>query len=172
MSSPTSTRRPFDKRRALVGSLTILALVILAALWQRTHPFSIQTSTDIDASPAVVWSVLTDSEAYAEWTPSPIVVDGDLAVGATVALPDDTARVVELDNGTRMVWETTTGVIGLFDGSRTFALEPLDGGGTRFTQSEELRGIVVPFVSGSLRDDVAPGFHEMNAALRERAEGL
>jgi hypothetical protein len=61
-------------------------------------------------------------------------------------------------------------VLGVFDGARTFEVEAIDGGGTRFTQGEEFRGIAVPFVSGTLRDDVAPGFHEFNASLRERAE--
>jgi len=165
-------RPPVDRRRAFIGAVTILAIVVILALWQRAHPFSIETSTDIDASPAEVWSVLVDVDAYPEWSPSPVVVDGGLEEGATVGLPDGTARVVELDDGTRMVWETTTGVIGVFDGARTFELEPIDGGGTRFTQSEEFRGVAVPFVSGNLRDDVAPGFHELNAALRERAEAL
>jgi len=163
-------RPPFDRRRALIGAVTILAIVVILALWQRAHPFSIQTSTDIDASPSEVWSVLVDVDAYPEW--SPVAVDGVFSDGATVTLSDATAHVVDVVDDERLSWQTTTGIIGVFDGTRSFVLEPLPGGGTRFTQSEEFRGVAVPFVSGNLRDDVAPGFHEMNAALRERAEAL
>jgi hypothetical protein len=135
----------------------VVAVLIIGALWQRTHPYSIQTSADIDASPAEVWAALTDYAAYPEWNPTQDGLDG--------------ATVVESVANETLRWETTTGVIGIFDGERTFTLEPLDGGGTRFTQSELFRGIVVPFVGASLADETAPGFHAMNAALRERVEG-
>ena len=150
--------------------MTILAIVVILALWQRAHPFSIQTSTDIDASPSAVWSVLVDIDAYPEW--SPLAVEGEFAEGATIVVADGTARVVDRVDNERLSWQTTTAMVGVFDGDRSFVLEPIAGGGTRFTQSEEFRGITVPFVSSNLRDDTAPGFHELNAALRERVEGL
>jgi len=40
-----------------------------------------------------------------------------------------------------------------------------------FTQSELFRGVAVLFMTDMLRDDTAPSFHAMNAALRERVEG-
>jgi len=135
----------------------VVAVLIIGALWQRTHPYSIQTSTDIDASPAEIWAVLTDYDAYPEWNPTQDGLDG--------------ATVVASEAHELLRWQTTTGVIGIFDGERTFTLEPIDGGGTRFTQSELFRGVVVPFVGASLKDETAPGFHAMNAALRERVEG-
>jgi len=176
MSSPTPRRPPFDKRRALVGALTILALLILAALWQRAHPFSIQTSTDIDASPEEVWSVLTDFEEYPEWNPTLIGMTGQPAEGSELSFHsgdmDFTPTVLEVVPGRALRWEGHVVVIGLFDGEHRFTLEPLDGGGTRFTQREDFRGILVPFLSGMLVDETTPSFHEMNAALRERAEAL
>lgn len=135
----------------------VVAVLVIAALWQRTHPFSIQTSTDIDATPAEVWDVLTDYAAYPDWNPTQDGLDG--------------ATVVETVPEELLRWQTTTGVVGVFDGERTFTLEPIAGGGTRFTQSELFRGVVVPFVGASLRDETAPGFHAMNAALRDRVEG-
>jgi len=135
----------------------VVAVLIIGALWQRTHPYSIQTSADIDASPAEVWAVLTDYAAYPQWNPTQDGLDG--------------ATVVESVENETLRWQTTTGVIGIFDGERTFTLEPIAGGGTRFTQSELFRGVVVPFVGASLKDETAPGFHAMNAALRERVEG-
>ena len=134
----------------------VVAVLIIGALWQRTHPYSIQTSADIDATPAAVWAVLTDYDSYPEWNPTQNGLDG--------------ATVVQSVTNETLRWETTTGVIGIFDGERTFTLEPLDDGGTRLTQSELFRGVVVPFVGASLKDETAPGFHAMNAALRERVE--
>ena len=135
----------------------VVAVLVIAALWQRTHPVSIQTSTDLDATPAEVWDVLTDYAAYPDWNPTQDGLDGATVVET---VPDELLR-----------WQTTTGVVGVFDGERTFTLEPIAGGGTRFTQSELFRGVVVPFVGASLRDETAPGFHAMNAALRDRVEG-
>jgi len=157
VSSPTADRRPFLTRQRIMALVLVGAVLIIGALWQRTHPYSIQTSADIDASPAEVWAVLTDYDAYPEWNPAQDGLDG--------------ATVVESVTDETLRWETTTGIIGVFDGERTFTLEPLDGGKTRFTQSELFRGIVVPFVGASLKNETAPGFHAMNAALRERVEG-
>jgi hypothetical protein len=156
VSSPSADRRPLFTRQRVFAVGLVVAVLIIGALWQRTHPYSIQTSADIDASPSEVWAVLTDYAAYPEWNPT----QSDLA-GATVVetVPNRTLR-----------WQTTAGIVGIFDGERTFSLEKLDDGSTRLTQSELFRGIVVPFVGASLKDETAPGFHEMNAALRERVE--
>ena len=156
MSSPTTDRPPFFTQQRVVAIVVVVAVLIIGALWQRTHPYSIQTSADIDASPTEVWGVLTNYAAYPEWNPTQDGLEG--------------ATVVESVTNEVLRWETTTGVIGIFDGERTFTLEPLDNGGTRLTQSELFRGVVVPFVGASLKDETAPGFHAMNAALRERVE--
>jgi hypothetical protein len=48
-------------------------------------------------------------------------------------------------------------------------LEPRADGGTRFTQSEHFRGVLVPFM-GRLLASTATGFDAMNEALRLRSE--
>ena len=58
---------------------------------------------------------------------------------------------------------------GLFDGQHSFELELRPGGGTRFTQSEHFRGVLVPLM-GRLLSDTGKGFEAMNEALRDRAE--
>ena len=156
MFSASTDRRPFFSRQRIVALVLVVAVLVIAALWQRQHPFSIQTSTDIDATPAEVWGVLTDYDAYPEWNPTQDGLEGATVVDT---VPDKLLR-----------WSTSTGVVGIFDGERTFTLERLDGGGTRFSQTGLFRGVVVPFVGASLTDDTAPGFQAMNAALRERVE--
>jgi len=154
--STSADRRPLLTRQRVFAAALVAAVLVIGALWQRTHPYSIQTSADIEASPAEVWEVLTDYAAYPEWNPTQDSLDG---ATVTMSVANETLR-----------WETTTGLIGIFDGERTFTLEPLDGGGTRFTQSELFRGVLVPFAGESLKNETAPGFHAMNAALRERVE--
>jgi hypothetical protein len=169
------TKRRFDFRRAAVGGLTILALLTIGALWQRAHPYSIETSTTIDASPDEVWAVLTDFDAYDEWNPTLTGMTGDLREGATLSFSNDgmdfAPTVRRVDAPRLLRWEGHVGVVGIFDGEHSFTLEQQDDGSTLFTQSELFRGVAVLFMTDMLRDDTAPSFHAMNAALRERVEG-
>jgi hypothetical protein len=131
-------RRPFDAKRAFVGVAALVAILVIAALWQRTHPYSIAISADIDATPAEVLAVLAEGSGQ------------------------------RLDDA--LGWEDHTGVVGILDAEHRFTLVELDDGGTRLTQTALFRGIVVPFTSGSLRDDNAPDMIETNDAIRDLAE--
>jgi hypothetical protein len=169
------TKRRFDFRRAAIGGVTILALLTIGALWQRAHPYSIETSTTIDANPEEVWAVLTDFEAYDEWNPTLTGMAGDLREGATLSFSNDgmdfTPTVRQVDPQRLLRWEGHVGVVGVFDGEHSFTLEEQSDGSTLFTQSELFRGVAVLFMTDMLRDETAPSFHAMNAALRERVEG-
>lgn len=59
---------------------------------------------------------------------------------------------------------------GLFDGRHIFELTPLDDHRVRLVQREEFRGILVPLLWGNLEEPTRQGFHNMNDALRVRAE--
>ena len=58
---------------------------------------------------------------------------------------------------------------GPFDGEHRLAIEPLDGGRSKFVQSERFRGLLVGLSRKTL-DVTERGFGEMNAALKRRAE--
>lgn len=53
---------------------------------------TIERSIQIDATPATVWSILTDTNAYPSWNPFMTELAGDLTVGAKlevrIAPPD------------------------------------------------------------------------------------
>jgi len=143
MTSQRGTRRRYDFRRAGIGALTIVALVAIGAFWQRAHPYSIETSTTIDATPAQVWAAIAD----------------DAPAGAVVDSADRT-----------VAWQTHEGVVAWFDGEHGYALDDLGDGRTTLTQTVLYRGVSVLFRGEELRDVTVPALHEDNAALRDRVE--
>ncbi len=141
------------------------------------------TTIDIDAPPAVVWEILTDLPAYADWNPFIIessvdTADGRPTTGATMTNrmqpPGGRAvtfkpTVTELDDGRVLEWLGRLLVKGLFDGRHRFELAPLDGG-TRLHHAETFTGILVPLFKRSLDGGTLDGFHAFNDALKQRAE--
>jgi hypothetical protein len=143
MTSPRDTRRRYDFRRAGIGALAIVALLTIGALWQRAHPYSIETSTTIDATSRQV------ATALADWAP-----DG----------------AVDSDSGLAASWQTHEGVVGWFDGEHAVTLDDLGDGRTLLTRTALFRGVSVLFRGGELRDVTVPSLHADNAALRDRVE--
>jgi hypothetical protein len=137
------------------------------------------SSIDIDASPAVVWAVLTDFPAYPEWNPVEISVKGEPVTGTiiehTSQIPGSkpmTFRptVVAATPEKELAWRGKLFVRGLFDVVHRFWLESLDGGRrTRFHQDEQFRGVMIPF-SGSTLRRTHEAFHTANDALKVRVE--
>jgi hypothetical protein len=172
--TPDGDRR-FDWRRAGIGGVTILAILVILALWQRAHPYSIETSVDIDATPQQVWATLVDFESYKEWNPTLIGMSGEVKEGARLSYRSASESlspiVSKVEVNRELRWETHRGIVGVFDGEHSFTLEELPGGRTRFTQSEQFRGVAVLFVTETLHTRTAPSFHVMNGALRDRVEG-
>lgn len=138
----------------------------------------IQHEIAIDAPPATVWAVLADTAAYAEWNPFVRRLDGDLRVGAKLAVeiapPGARAMrfkptVVAADETREVRWLGHLLMPGVFDGEHRFRLEALPGDRTRFTQSERFSGVLVGLFRGTL-EKTRLGFEQMNLALKERAE--
>jgi hypothetical protein len=138
----------------------------------------LQSEIEIDAPPAAVWAVLSDLDAYGEWNPFIRRIGGDLREGATLDVRIEppggrgmtfapTVLVARPERELR--WIGRLLVPGIFDGEHSFELEPIDGGRTRFVQSERFSGILVR-VLGSMLGKTELGFEQMNAALKERVE--
>jgi hypothetical protein len=159
----------------------ILAPVIVFAgfyLWGRSHPYTVTRSTEIAASPARVWQVLTDLDAYDRWNPEITDVSGRLAVGETLTLrlhSGDGAATLRptvraVATGRELRWLSRYHEIGgLADGEHRFTIEATGPERVRFTQAETFRGVAVPFFHGGLAAD-CDRFDAMNAALKKRAE--
>ena len=134
---------------------------------------------EIDAPPERVWDVVTGFAAYPEWNPFITRIGGELRDGARlevrIAPPGGRAMtfrpiVRAVEAGRELRWLGHLLVPGIFDGEHSLRIDPLEGGRSRFVQSERFSGILVGLVAGTLAKTEA-GFEQMNAALKARVEG-
>ncbi len=138
----------------------------------------IETSIDIDASPKLVWALLTDLARMPDWNPFIKFISGRLVQGAQLSIrivpPGKSGMrfrptVLSVRPERELRWLGHAFVAGLFDGEHYFLLEPIGEDRTRLTQGEKFSGILVGLLSGTLVVTEA-GFKDMNAALKQRAE--
>ena len=140
---------------------------------------TLDASTDIDASAEQVWRVIIDLAGYAQWNPFIVRAAGEVATGSrlrlTIKAPGHRAitfrpRVLQVTPGRSFTWLGRTLLPGLFDGRHTLSVNPLERGGSRFRTHEEVTGVLLPVLSGVMRDSQR-GFELLAAAVKARAEG-
>lgn len=139
---------------------------------------ALHSEIQIDRPPQRVWQVLTDFDAYPQWNPLIRSIQGDVQVGSrlSVRVEPPGARgitlrptVRALEPGRELRWLGHLLIPGLADGEHQLALEPLDGGRSRFVQSERFSGLLVGLLASTLAA-TQRGFEQMNQALKRRAE--
>jgi hypothetical protein len=163
--------------------LVPVGLVFAATAAARFEPGllrrSLDTEVEIDASAERVWTVLADLAAYPAWNPFIRRAAGELRRGERIQVvvqPPGRSEfefeptLIAVEPGRELRWLGHLGIRGLFDGEHGFVIEPLADGRVRFRHHEVMSGLLVPFLGGMLRDTEL-GFHEMNRALKARAEG-
>lgn len=144
----------------------------MASETRSTFKRSVTVSADINATPAVVWGLLTDAAAMPSWNSTVTRIEGAIAAGQrlaiTVPISDRTfkPKVVAFEAPTTMTW--ADGQAPMFKGERVFRLEPR-GDGTRFSMTETFSGIMLPMIARSLPDFV-PVFDAYAADLKAAAE--
>ncbi len=132
------------------------------------------TTTTINATPEVIWSILTDAAAYPEWNPTVSGIDGTIAPDEEITVhakisPDRAfpVNVSAFEPGRRMVWSSGM-PLGMFKGVRTFTLTPR-GDEVEFAMEEVFSGLMEFLISRSI-PDLTPSFEEFAAALKAKAE--
>ena len=122
--------------------------------------------TRIDASPQVVWGVLTNLSEYSNWNPFMTSAAGRVAVGDRLVNrfepPEGKAMtfkpVVTVVEDTEIFeWLGRAGVPGIFDGRHRFEPTPLPSGGTRFVHTEHFSGLLVRFARRSFDNHTKQG---------------
>lgn len=138
----------------------------------------LETSIHIAATPAEVWHVLTDLDAYGEWNPFIVSAQGTVAVGEKLEnrLKPPGGRpmtfrpkVTAVEPNRRLEWLGRLGVPGLFDGRHRFDLEPTPSS-TLLRHTEDFNGVLVRLMKKSLDGSTLTGFNAMNRALKDRVE--
>ena len=138
----------------------------------------LRREVEIDAPPERVWAVVTDFAAYPEWNPFIRSISGEIHEGAKLEVRIEppgaramtfrpTVRTVETSRELR--WLGRLLLPGVFDGEHSLRVEPLNGGRSRFVQSESFSGLLVGLFKGTLAK-TETGFEQMNTALKARVE--
>jgi hypothetical protein len=144
----------------------------------------LRTSIDIDATPELVWEVLTDVPAYPQWSPLITSAEGTFAPGGRVSFSFPPlnpllrstvpATVLEVTPGRRlryMLRFARLGIPRLLDTEHTLTIEHREGG-VRLWLELRFRGLLLPLMTPSLNRERAPAFGPMPAALKARIEGM
>ena len=128
----------------------------------------------INAAPDVIWGILVDGQRYPEWDSGVISVTGRIAAGETITVVSSAApgrtfpvKVTEFDPDRSMTWSGGM-PLGLFKGVRTFTLEAVGDGTTRFGVREEYTGPLLSMMWRSM-PDLAPSFTRFANGLKQRA---
>lgn len=126
------------------------------------------------ASPATVWRLLTNADNMPRWNTTVTRIRGPISLGQQLALEVPAApgrtfkpRVVGFEPERRMVW--ADGMAPMFKGVRTFTLSEPQPGQTRFDMAEEISGLMLPLIRGSL-PDFGPIFERYAQDLKREAE--
>ncbi|MBX0323421.1 SRPBCC domain-containing protein [Halomicroarcula sp. F13] len=134
----------------------------------------VSASIDVPAPPSVVWTVLTDVDAYPKWN-TLLAVDGEFTVGESVSarlsvpgLPtvSFSPEITAVDPPRELRWRSR--LFG-YDAEHSFLLEPSGGGGTRFVQHETIDGPFAGHIVDRLGRRMRRGFEQMNVGVRRRA---
>lgn len=139
----------------------------------------IKTEILIHATPAKVWTILTNFEDYPNWNPFIKSIQGAVKVGhkftARIEPPEAKGMtfkptVLVFEPNVEFRWLGHLFFAGLFDGEHKFVLVDHDNGTTTLKHSETFKGILVPLFKKMLDYNTLKGFEAMNAALKAKAE--
>jgi hypothetical protein len=161
------------------ASLLLFALIFGTFATPARAKYSIRADVEIDAAPEKTWSVLADLPSWPDWNPFIRYAHGTLEKGNLIDVEVDApgakpikgkGKVLVLEPPREMVWVATLMGSWIFRGEHHFAVEPMEGGKSRFVQTEYFTGILAPLVHGKINRETKPGFEIMNAALKKRVE--
>jgi hypothetical protein len=137
---------------------------------------TVSATIEIAAPPLTVWAILTDLDSYHEWNPLFREASGEMTVGQRITLktvhPANgrmmtiKPKITVAEPGAELRWVSS--LPGIISGEHSFVSSPVSGG-TRLTQSESFRGLLVP-LSGKTITRSQASFAALNEALKKRAE--
>ncbi|MGI0028887.1 MAG: SRPBCC family protein [Nitrososphaera sp.] len=136
----------------------------------------LRTETEITASAAKVWDILTDFEKYEQWNPFIRKIIGVAKEGARIQIHLHTPAgknrkyepiVTKVDEGRELRW---LGGGFFLNGEHIFLIDEPRPGHVLFVQHEVFTGMMTSFFGRGIHEDITAGLNEMNASLKARAE--
>lgn len=163
--------------------LFILLLITAACLYlwvEGKDLHVIQTEIDIAATPEKVWAVLSDVNAWHEWSPIINHSEGEVILGATLSItmigekeyqdgPKYHPRITRVDAPYLFQWQAIMLLSGLMTNYKVFELQATPTG-TRLIHTESFQGMVVPIFRNSFDRNVPTMLNVMNEGLKEELE--
>lgn len=138
----------------------------------------IYTEIEINASAGVVWDIVTDFDNFPRWNPFIREISGMLQKGSMIRVvmkpPNSSAMtfkpaILEYKPEEKLRWLGKLWIPKLFDGEHNFIIKKIDENKVLFIQKENFSGLLVPILSGLLKN-TEKGFEMMNRALKEESE--
>ena len=136
------------------------------------------TEIQINASPSKVWNILTDFDDFNRWNPFIKEISGNTQVGSQIYVhikpPNSNAmkfkpKLLKYEPEKEIRWIGKFYLPKLVDGEHSLSIKKLDNKNVLFIQKETFSGLLVPFISGLLKD-TRTGFELMNKELKKVAE--
>lgn len=139
------------------------------------------TEITINASPAQVWSVLTDWEKLKDWSSSFIGISTDRMVKGEVFISyfknPLTGKVIELEHvctdyeeGKKFGWSGN--LIGAFHDHHIYSVTPTANGTTIFRQEDGLHGSCAHHMNFFARKHMKAMYETFNQELKDRVESI
>ena len=138
----------------------------------------IYTEIQINASPNTVWNILTDFDDFSRWNPFIKEISGNIQVGSQIYVyikpPNSNAmkfkpKLLKYEPEKEIRWIGKFYLPKLVDGEHSLSIKKLNNENILFVQKETFSGLLVPFISGLLKD-TKTGFELMNNELKKEAE--
>jgi hypothetical protein len=140
--------------------------------------YRIYTDILINASPAQVWQVLTDTRSYQDWAAFMVKVEGAIKDEQSIQLTfqlnpnkekfNQITHSIHVTEGVEFYW-AEKGPLGICD-NHHFRIEPTANGHARFIQTDEITKGMTWLLGGKLVPLYLQGYQAFNQALKSEAE--
>lgn len=154
-------------RFLLFGILTLVGLVVLSYTTAKTF----RVEVFVPAPPESVWAVLVNTDAYADWNPVFVQVDGTYEAGGSVIshvlFPNGEVQTMSVSVDTVIPGRElrqSGGFPGFITFDHRWILDPTEGG-TKVVQEEIDRGLYLWFWDSSW---IIPSYQAVSDALKQR----
>lgn len=134
----------------------------------------VHTEIIIECNAKAVWDNLINFQKHEDWNPYITSIEGVLTVGSTLKVQFPTVKmntkIQEVRANKLLQWSASMGFRGLLDSIHRFEIVEISSTRCRFVQSEQFKGLLVPFIGKKIKTSATSDFQAMNRALKTLVE--